>query len=84
VEVLNAEDEKGVFSRVQTRGGRAAGKQWPAADEGSGRGGYLAVDVAELAIKGWWGPGGIEDGIAERPGDAVASGSGLGDHAFAA
>ena len=43
--MFDAEDEKGVFSRVQTRGGRPAGKQWPAFDAGCDRGGDLAVDV---------------------------------------
>lgn len=50
--VFNAEYEEGVFSRVQTRGGRAAGKQQSAFDAGGNRGGHLAVDVAELANGG--------------------------------
>ena len=45
----NAECEKGVFSRVQTRGGSPAGKQRSTVDAGSDRGGYFAIDVAELA-----------------------------------
>ena len=62
MEVLNAEDEKGVFSRVQTRGGGPAGKQRSTADAGGDRGGYLAIDVAELASSGWRGYGAIEGG----------------------
>ena len=41
MEVLNGEDEKGIFSRVQTRGGCAAGKQWPPVDASGDRGWYL-------------------------------------------
>ena len=62
--MFNAEDEKGVFCRVQTRGGGPAGKQWPPADAGRDRGGYLAIDVAKLASSGWWGYDAIEGGDA--------------------
>jgi putative transposase len=81
VEVFNAEVETGVFSRVQTRGGRPAGKQWPTIDAGGDRGGHFAIDVAELASSGSWGDGAIEGGNSEHFADAVASGPGVGDHA---
>jgi transposase-like protein len=57
--VFDAEDEKGVFSRVQTRGGSSAGEQRSTADAGGERGGDFAVDVAELAGCGsrWDGTG---------------------------
>ena len=61
--MFNAEDETGVFSRVQTRGGGAAGKQWPTADAGGDRGGYLAVDVADLAGGGSRRDGSIAGGV---------------------
>ena len=49
MEVFDAEDEEGVFSRVQTRGGGPAGEQRSTADAGGDRGWDFAVDVAELA-----------------------------------
>jgi hypothetical protein len=46
MEVYDTEDEEGVFSRIQTRGGCAAGKQRSTVDAGCDRGGDLAVDAA--------------------------------------
>jgi hypothetical protein len=83
-EVCNAEDEKGVFSRVQAGGGGPAGKQWSTADAGGDRGWHFAIDVAELADGGSWWEGAVEGANAERLADAVASRSGVGDHAVEA
>lgn len=81
MEVLNGEDEKGVFSRVQTRGSGPAGKLWPPVDAGCKRDKHFAIDVAELARHGSWKVGAIEGGNGERLADAVATGPGVGDHA---
>jgi hypothetical protein len=84
MEVLNAEDEEGVFSRVQTRGGSAAGEQRSTADAGGDRGGDFAVDVAELAgsVSRW--DEEFESNDVDRLAAAVASGPGIGDHAVEA
>ena len=52
MEVCNAEDEEGVFSRVQARDGGATGEQRATADAGGDRGGYFAIYAAELASGG--------------------------------
>jgi putative transposase len=81
VEVFDAEDEKGVFSRVQTRGGRPAGKQRPTFDASGDRSGHFTIDVAELASSVSWGDGAIEGGDGERLAHAIACGPIVGDHA---
>ena len=47
--MFDGEDETGVHARVQTRSGRPAGEQRPAADAGRGRAWDPALDVAAVA-----------------------------------
>lgn len=46
--MFDAEDEKRVFSRVQTRDGRSVGKQWPTVDAGGGSAEVVRPSVAGL------------------------------------
>ena len=83
--MINAEYEKGVFSRVQTRGGCAAGKQRSTVNASSDRGGYLAIDAAELANGGSRRDRAIADGgVTGSVANAIARGPGVADHAVEA
>jgi hypothetical protein len=84
MEVCYGEDEEGVFSRVQTRGGSPAGEQRSTADAGGDRGWDFAVDVAELAGSGSRWDEEFEINDADRLAAAVAGGPGIGDHAVEA
>ena len=81
MEVCNAEDEEGVFSRVQTRDGCPAGEQRPAADAGGERDGHLAIrhlrhvgSVTRESLARLRREFSEKDG-ADHPGDAIALGT---------
>ena len=83
--MISDEDEQGVFSRLQTRSGCAAGKQRLTVDASSDRGGYLAIDAAELANGGSRRDRAIAGGgITGSDANAIACGPGVADHAVEA
>lgn len=73
--MFNAEDEKGVFSRVQTRGvALRQSSDRPLMQVATEEG------ISPSMLRNWRGDAPIEDDTGP-PLDAVASGLGVGDHA---